>query len=115
MPKSGKVLVQFWKGGESLRARARATCSHRGNEVDHGIRAGGKFQSLLTESATENKPPPRFGAEARVKRWSKSPPLRGKSRRHGKPHREQGQIGDDGIACSTTERSKVSGTGCLDK
>ena len=59
-------------------------------------------RGVPTDSATENKPP-RFG-EVRVKRWSKSPPLREKSRRHGKPYREQGQIGDHGTACSKAER-----------
>jgi len=93
--KSGKVLVQFWKGGESLRARARGGKSelHKArcratppipgsgnrtgflNPESAGIRAGGPGKAGLTDSATENRPPPRFGAEARVKRWSKSPPL----------------------------------------
>src|ERR1051325_5138847 len=36
----------------------------------------------------------------RVKRWSKSPPLQAQARRHGKPHRVQGQIGDHGAARS---------------
>ncbi len=48
------------------------------------------------ESATEIKPP--FAdrvrsAEVRVKRWGKSPPRDGQPDRHGKPHREQCQIG----------------------
>ena len=29
-----------------------------------------------------------------MKRWGKSPPLQAQARRHGKPHRVQGQIGD---------------------
>jgi len=33
-----------------------------------------------------------------VKRWGKSPPLEEQSTRHGKPHREQGQIGDGEVA-----------------
>jgi len=74
------------------------------NPSQDGIRAGNPEQSGLTDSATENKPPPRFGAEVRVKRRSKSPPLQEKSRRHGKPYREQGQIGDNGAACSKAER-----------
>src|SRR5258708_12025270 len=45
------------------------------------------------ESATENKPPVRFAGPARVKRWSKSPPRDRQRKRHGKPHREQNQIG----------------------
>ena len=36
----------------------------------------------------------------RVKRWGKSPPLQAQARRHGKPHRVQGQIGDPGAARS---------------
>src|SRR6266700_295352 len=35
-----------------------------------------------------------------VGRWSKSPPLQAQARRHGKPHRVQGQIGDYGAARS---------------
>src|SRR6266851_55665 len=45
------------------------------------------------ESATENKPPARFAGPARVKRWGKSPPRDRQRKRHGKPHREQDQIG----------------------
>ena len=56
-----------------------------------------------------------FGNEVwvRVKRRGKSPPLQAQARRHGKPHRVQGQIGNLGAARSTfrtTER--VPGTGC---
>ena len=56
-----------------------------------------------------------FGNEVRVrvKRRGKSPPLQAQARRHGKPHRVQGQIGNPGAARSTfctTER--VPGTGC---
>jgi len=43
-----------------------------------------------------------------VKRWGKSPPLQAQARRHGKPHRVQGQIGDCGAARSTF---RASGTG----
>jgi len=49
------------------------------------------------ESATENRPPARFAhwamGPARVKRWGKSPPRDRRRKRHGKPHREQDQIG----------------------
>ena len=49
------------------------------------------------ESATENKPPTGFGfrieAAVRVKRCGKSAPRMWQHRRHGKPHREQDQIG----------------------
>ena len=44
-----------------------------------------------TESATENRPLHACGA--RVKRWGKSPPRGWQQPRHGKPHREQCQIG----------------------
>jgi len=45
------------------------------------------------ESATENRPPGWFASQARVKRWGKSPPRERQRKRHGKPHREQDQIG----------------------
>ena len=44
-----------------------------------------------TDSATEKKPPA-FGS-GRVKRWGKSPPPGWQQTGHGKPHREQCQIG----------------------
>jgi len=44
-----------------------------------------------TESATENNLPRLVGV--RVKRWGKSPPRPWQQGRHGKPHREQCQIG----------------------
>ena len=40
-----------------------------------------------------------------MKRWGKSPPLRAQARRHGKPHRVQGQIGDPGAARSSSRES----------
>jgi len=51
-----------------------------------------------TESATENKPPMagqwKHGADqVRVKRWGKSPPPDWQQDGHGKPPREQDQIG----------------------
>ena len=71
-----------------------------------------------TESAAENRPPraclpaclqaglspetdasrvaPGTTLAARVKRWGKSPPLRQRCRRHGKPRAEQDQIGEEG-------------------
>src|SRR4030095_7084389 len=45
------------------------------------------------ESAPENRPPARVAGEVRVKRWGKSPPRDRQRKRHGKPHREQDQIG----------------------
>ncbi len=50
--------------------------------------------AYVTESATENRPPP-LGV-ARVKRWGKSPPRSWQHERHGKPQPEQGQIGGEG-------------------
>ena len=71
-----------------------------------GNRAGGKSglrragcrvtpgEGNLEESATENaKPPESFAPRVRVKRWGKSPPRERQRKRHGKPHREQDQIG----------------------
>src|SRR5712692_4819258 len=65
-----------------------------------------------TESATENRPPAERSTVAsrretcetsskctqrlaRVKRWGKSPPLRWRHRRQGKPRVVQGQIGGE--------------------
>ena len=65
----------FEESPDSMKRRCRVTPG-RGNP---------------TESATEMKPPV-FGP-ARVKRWGKSPPRGWQQHRHGKPHREQCQIG----------------------
>ena len=65
----------FEESLDSLKQRCRVTPG-RGNP---------------TESATENRPPRSVGA--RVKRWGKSPPGDGQPDPHGKPHREQCQIG----------------------
>ena len=45
------------------------------------------------DSATENKPPAGANRQARVKRCGKSAPRGRQRQRHGKPHREQDQIG----------------------
>jgi hypothetical protein len=45
------------------------------------------------DSATESKPPNRFGGRVRVKGWGKSPPRTGQPGRHGKPRLEQDRIG----------------------
>ena len=79
-------------GGKSELHRARCRVTRVCMERD--TRGRRVREGLSTDSATENKPLSGFGQAVRVKRWSKSPPLREKSRRHGKPHREQGQIGD---------------------
>ena len=110
---------RFWKGGGSLsskqfegggksehhRARCRVTqaCSVE-------IHAGGDAARRPDGQCHRKSYRPRFGNEARVrvKRWGKSPPLQAQARRHGKPHRVQGQIGDHGAARS---RFRESGTG----
>ena len=63
------------------------------------VLANGQGVSLkagFTDSATENVPP-RF-AGVRVKRCGKSAPRRSRDRWQGKPHAEQDQIGEDGLA-----------------
>ena len=75
-----------------------------------GIDAGGKLKDFSTESATENRPPAfaltSYGA-ARVKRCGKSAPRFAQARRHGKPHRVQGQIGNPGAARSRFRESET--------
>jgi hypothetical protein len=58
------------------------------------------------ESATEKKPPA-FGPE-RVKRWGKSPPPVWQQTGHGKPHREQCQIG---TACCASDGAAFAPAG----
>ena len=67
----------------------------------------------LTESATENIPP-RF-AGVRVKRWGKSPPRPAQARRHGKPHRVQGQIEGTGRSAPESETVQAPGKVAIDK
>src|ERR1041384_8380438 len=64
-----------------------------------GYTRAGRPRGLPTERAPENDTA-RVSQETRVrvKRWGKSPPLQAQARRHGKPHRVQGQIGDLGAA-----------------
>src|SRR5439155_18040532 len=97
-------------GGKSEHRRARC----RVTPVARGYTRAARPRGLPTESATETQTASvSQEAPARVKRWSKSPPLQAQARRHGKPHRVQGQIGDRGAARSrfrTAER--VPGTGC---
>ena len=108
----GVCCARFWKGGESppvqtgggkselRRARCRVTRWLPAKaESASGYTREERSKELPTESATENKPPLRtLFSTVRVKRRGKSPPLREQSRRHGKPHREQGQIGDHDAA-----------------
>jgi hypothetical protein len=91
-------------GGKSGLRRFKTVRATRLVTPGSGIR-----ENHATESATETKPPVRIAlggrqeanlslacsgaAQARVKRWGKSPPLRWRHRRHGKPRVEQGQIG----------------------
>ena len=52
------------------------------------------------ESATESKPPVRqaIGQQVRVKGCGKSAPRDWQQERHGKPHREQDQVGTAGVS-----------------
>jgi len=54
----------------------------------------GRPQGKCHREQTAGRPRP-FGRirQARVKRWGKSPPRERQRKRHGKPHREQDQIG----------------------
>ena len=68
-------------------------------------------RGLPTDSATETQTAcVSQETQARVKRWGKSPPLQAQARRHGKPHRVQGQIGDPGAARSAF-RAGATGPG----
>ena len=107
-----------------------------------GYTRAARPRGLPTDSATETqtarlqRQSMSAGAvRVRVKRWGKSPPLQAQARRHGKPHRVQGQIGDRGAArsmprvgqasrLSREEKTgwkpvplcgQVPGTGCSDK
>src|SRR4029453_14998342 len=62
------------------------------------------------ESATENRPPGWFTSQARVKRWGKSPPRDRQRKRHGKPHREQDQIGATRRATGSGVSASSSGS-----
>ena len=61
---------------------------------------GRKVERLFDGKCHRNLNRRRFRPPARVKRRGKSPPLQEQSRRHGKPHRVQGQIGNRGAARS---------------
>ncbi len=83
---------------DSTRQRCRVTPG-RGNPRD---------------SATENRPP--LSAKVRVKRWGKSPPRPWQQGRHGKPHREQCQIGtarEQSQGCFGPSRSGLAARGRL--
>jgi hypothetical protein len=94
-------------------------------------RAKVRYDSVATESATENKTAGAactsaagfrknrksacFGLAhlARVKRWGKSPPLGWRHPGHGKPRVEQGQIGGEGRPGPYALRSKECGAATL--
>ena len=79
------------------------------------IHAGGDAVRRPDGKCHRNLDRPGLGNEGgvRVKRWGKSPPLQAQARRHGKPHRVQGQIGDLGAARSTFRTAeRVPGIGC---
>jgi hypothetical protein len=61
---------------------------------------GGALKARFTESATENIPPAAATPRVRVKRCGKSAPRSGQPEWQGKPHAEQDQIGEDGVARS---------------
>src|SRR4051812_40863108 len=74
----------------ALRGRPRGEESPGSTETRCRLTTGGGDPR---ESATENRPPVQLAGQARVKRWGKSPPRERQRKRHGKPHREQDQIG----------------------
>ncbi len=85
---------RHWLAGRKVR-------SPQGSVPANG--RGAALKGRLTESATENIPPCRLRAVAvRVKRCGKSAPRPEQSGRQGKPHVEQGQIGEDGVVRSAT-------------
>ena len=121
-PLASRVILsgRFWKGGESLRSASagrggkselqRARCrvtQHRpqGRSADD-TRGRSRISGIDGQCHREYTAVGLVPA-VRVKRWSKSPPLEEQSTRHGKPHPEQGQIGDHGAARSS--RSCASG------
>ena len=61
----------------------------------------GRPQGKCHREETANPVRLRAHRAARVKRWGKSPPRDRQRKRHGKPHREQDQIG---VACRATGR-----------
>ena len=88
-----------------LRAGARGKSGLHGGTVPGNARRGRGSTPNPRESATENRPP-EF-TPARVKRWGKSPPRPRQRGWHGKPHREQGQIGTTGRQARGRLRSVV--------
>src|SRR5204862_862611 len=124
----------FQEGGKSEHHRARCRVTSVLPKIYSGghaaRRADGKChrENTALYSSKERR-------RVRVKRWGKSPPLQAQARRHGKPHRVQGQIGDRGAArsmprvgqasrLSREEKTgwkpvplcgQVPGTGCSDK
>src|SRR5271170_7805632 len=69
------------------------------------VPANGRGLATDTESATENIPPVNSAfvlKQVRVKWCGKSAPRREQFRRQGKPHAEQGQIGEEKRLASFT-------------
>ena len=103
--------AQIWAarrrdGRSSLRRREESPGS---TEVRCRVTPGGGDPR---DSATESIPPSPARATAwvaRVKRCGKSAPHRRQRRRHGKPHREQDQVGAAGAAGRSNPAPAVSG------
>ena len=73
-----------------------------------GYTRAARPRGLPTDSATETQTAcVSQETLVRVKRWGKSPPLQAQARRHGKPHRVQGQIGNRGAARSAFRESET--------
>jgi hypothetical protein len=83
--------LQEWARTPLVQARGKSGLHRAVSQVTPG-------RGNPTESATENRPPmasswQHMGAQVRVKRRGKSPPLDWQQDRHGKPLTEQDQIG----------------------
>jgi len=113
---------RFWKGGESLparagrgksehrRARRRVTFCNFKFEIAEGYTRAENRKVFRRKVPQKIKPPAvvltSFGV-ARVKRWCKRPPREAQATRHGKPRRVQGQIGNPGAARSAFRESET--------
>ncbi len=70
-----------------------ATGNRRGKSGLHGATVPGNARPGKPEGKRHREETAPVSAEVRVKRWGKSPPRTWRQERHGKPHREQCQIG----------------------
>jgi len=97
-------------GGKSElhRARCRVTRFDRS-----GIHAGGLGENLDQQRVPQktNRQSSRNGTLVRVKRRGKSPPPEAQATGHGKPHREQDQIGNLDAARVILRKQGVPGIG----